>query len=440
MRGFFSKAKIGLMFLGDIAFLYISLLLMLKLRFGVESSLMLQRHLSVFVFIYPFWILSFYIFGLYDLKLAKNTSDFYLAILKATILNGFLSTTLLYLFPNFFHLTPRANLFLNLLFFGILFILWRQLYNFLIKSPTLTREVIIIGNNPRTLELKERIDSNPQLGYKIVSIIDPEKENLNLEKNQSVYTIVTALNLNHYPELAKKLYKYLPYFNFESFASFYEKITGKVPLSQIDEVWFLDNLNEKEKIVYENVKRLIDIIIGIPVIILTILLFPFIALLIEIDNPGPVFYRQERIGRKEKKFIVCKFRSMKSNKKEYTETWREKDEDQITRVGKFLRRFHLDELPQSWAILKGDLSLVGPRPEWIKLGKIFEEEIPFYFQRYLVKPGVTGWAQLHFPASLSVEQAKEKFNYDLYYIKNRSLLLDIGIILKTINYVLKGKK
>ena len=413
---------------------------MLKLRFGVDSSLMLQRHLSVFIFIYPFWILSFYIFGLYDLKLAKNTSDFYSAILKATILNGFLSTTILYLFPNFFRLAPKTNLFLSLLFFGILFILWRQFYNYFIKSSTLTREIIIIGNNPSTIELKEKIDNNPQLGYKIVSIIDPEKGDFNFEENQNLYTVVTALNLNHYPELAKKLYKYLPYFNFETFADFYEKITGKVPLSQIDEVWFLNNLNEKEKIIYENVKRLVDITIGISTIILTILLFPVIALLIEIDNPGPVFYKQERIGKKEKKFIVSKFRSMKSNKKEYTETWREKDKDQITRVGKFLRRCHLDELPQSWAILKGDLSLVGPRPEWIKLGKIFEEEIPFYFQRYLVKPGVTGWAQLHFPASLSVEQAKEKFNYDLYYIKNRSLLLDVGIILKTINYVLKGKK
>jgi lipopolysaccharide/colanic/teichoic acid biosynthesis glycosyltransferase len=177
-------------------------------------------------------------------------------------------------------------------------------------------------------------------------------------------------------------------------------------------------------------------LISLLALILTIILFPLIALLIKIESPGPVFYRQVRIGKKEKEIIIHKFRSMKSNQKEHTKTWREKEKGQVTKVGSFLRKFHLDELPQSWAILKGDLSIVGPRPEWIMLGRIFEEEIPFYFQRYLVKPGITGWAQLHFPASLSVSEAKEKFKYDLYYIKNRSLLLDIEIILKTLNHLL----
>ena len=130
---------------------------------------------------------------------------------------------------------------------------------------------------------------------------------------------------------------------------------------------------------------------------------------------------------------------MKTNNKENKEVWREKNINQITKVGKFLRQTHLDELPQAWNILKGDISIVGPRPEWIKIGEIFEKEIPFYSQRYLVKPGITGWAQLHFPASLSVKEATEKFQYDLYYIKNRSLIKDIGIILKTINLVLKGR-
>jgi exopolysaccharide biosynthesis polyprenyl glycosylphosphotransferase len=408
---------------------------MLILRFGTEASLMWQKHLEAFIFIYPFWFLSLYIFGLYDLKLAKNNSDFYLAILKATVLNGFVSTTLLYLFPKFFGLTPRMNLFLNLLFFGVLVFLWHQIYNFFIKSPNLTTEVIIIGENPKALEIKERIDQNPQLGYKIISIIDPEKENLELEKEKN-YTIVTSLNLNHYPKLAKKLYQYLPYFNFERFSDFYERITGKVPLSQIDEVWFLDNLRERETVIYEKTKRIVDVLISLLALILTIILFPLIALLIKIESPGPVFYRQVRIGKKEKEIIIHKFRSMKSNQKENTKTWREKEKGQVTKVGSFLRKFHLDELPQSWAILKGDLSIVGPRPEWIMLGRIFEEEIPFYFQRYLVKPGITGWAQLHFPASLSVSEAKEKFKYDLYYIKNRSLLLDIEIILKTLNHLL----
>jgi len=441
MRGFFSKIKIGLMLLVDIGLLCLSLWLMLKLRFGTESSLMWQRHFYAFSFIYPFWILSFYIFGLYDLSFAKNNLPFYSSLFKATILNGFLSITFLYLFPNFFRLAPKTNLFLNLLFFAILFALWRQIYNIAIKSPTLGREIVIIGKNPRTLELKEEVNKNPQFGYKIVSIIEPEKLEKELLSNfSSLHTLVCAVDLNKYPELTKKLYQFIPHYDFESFPEFYEKITGKVPLSHIDEIWFLNNLKERERIVYEKTKRLIDIFVGLTAGIVTIAILPLIALAIKIDSPGPVFYKQIRIGRKGGKITLYKFRSMKSNKRENKETWREKDEGQVTIMGKLLRKLHLDELPQSWSIVKGDLSIVGPRPEWIKLGKIFEREIPFYFQRYLVKPGITGWAQLHFPASLSVEQAREKFKYDLYYIKNRSLLLDIGIILKTINYVLKGKK
>ena len=440
MNGFFSKIKRPLMLLVDILLLYLALWLMLKLRFGPDAGLMWQKHFLAFSVIYPLWLLSFYVFGLYDLNLAKNTPSFYWAILKATILNGLLSTTLFYLFPYFFGVTPKTNLFLNLLFFGILFSLWRYLYNSFVKSSTLGREIVIIGKNPKSLELAEKINSNPQLGYKIAAIIDPEKiEELNLKTNPNICTIVTAVNLDHYPELAKKLYQHLAYFNFESFPNFYEKISGKVPLSQIDEIWFLNNLKERERVIYEKIKRLVDVFVGLMTGAVIILIFPLVALAIKLNSPGPVFFRQIRIGKNEKKFAFYKFRSMKVNSKEQKELWREKDSNQITAVGKFLRKTHVDELPQSVSIIKGDLSLVGPRPEWVRLGKMFEKEIPFYFQRYLVKPGVTGWAQLHFPASLSIEEAREKFQYDLYYIKNRSFLMDLGIILKTINFILKGK-
>ena len=128
---------------------------------------------------------------------------------------------------------------------------------------------------------------------------------------------------------------------------------------------------------------------------------------------------------------------MKVSKKQDKDFWREKDPSQINRVGKILRKFYLDELPQFFNILKGDISFVGPRPEWVELAKVFEKEIPFYSLRYIVRPGLTGWAQLNFPASVSVEEAKEKFQYDLYYIKNRSFFLDLEIILKTIRLILR---
>ena len=441
MKEFIAKIKMPVLILGDVFFLYFSLWIVLNLRLGDRlNDTMLNAHFWAFSFIFPLWIISFYIFGLYDISSAKNTSSFYWMFLKATILNGLLSTTALYLFPNFFEVTPRTNLFLTLLFFGILLCLWRYFYNFLIRSTNLLREVIIIGKNPQTSEIVEKITSNPQLGYIIHSIIDIKKTNsFNDKLLSSSYTLICPLNLNQYPKLANKLYSSLPNFNFETFPDFYEKIVGKVPLDQIDKIWFLSNLKEKERGIYERIKRLEDTVIGFLFVLITIAIFPFIALSIKLDSPGPVLYKQTRRGKNGKEFNLVKFRSMKTNNKENKEVWREKNINQITKVGKFLRQTHLDELPQAWNILKGDISIVGPRPEWIKIGEIFEKEIPFYSQRYLVKPGITGWAQLHFPASLSVKEATEKFQYDLYYIKNRSLIKDIGIILKTINLILKER-
>ena len=442
MSGFSSKIKIGLLLLVDIVILYLALWLMLKLRFGPAAGLIWQKHFLAFSIIYPLWILSFYIFGLYDLNLAKNTPSFYWAILKATILNGLLSTTLFYLFPNFLGVTPKTNLFLNLLFFGILFSLWRRLYNSLIKSSTLGRKVMIIGKNSQTLELKEKIDSNPQLGYKVISIIDPEKTDeirLGLQNiSPPLHTLVCAVNLNTHPELTKNLYNSLSYFNFESFPDFYEKITGKVPLSQIDEIWFLNNLKEKERGIYEKIKRLSDILIGLIVGAVTILIFPFIALAIKLDSPGPIFYKQIRIGKNGKKFNLVKFRSMKKDAERNGAVWAEKNDPRITRVGKILRKSLIDELPQFIDILKGEISSIGPRPERPEFIAQLEEEIPFYQNRHIVKPGLTGWAQVNFKYGNSKEDALEKLQYDLYYLKNRSLFLDLKIILKTVNTLLKG--
>ena len=439
MNGFFSKIKRPLMLLVDILLLYLALWLMLKLRFGPDAGLMWQKHFLAFSVIYPLWLLSFYVFGLYDLNLAKNTPSFYWAILKATVLNGLLSTTLFYLFPYFLGVTPKTNLFLNLLFFGILFSLWRYLYNSFVKSSTLGREIVIIGKNPKSLELAEKINSNPQLGYKIAAIIDPEKiEELNLKTNPNICTIVTAVNLDHYPELAKKLYQHLAYFNFESFPNFYEKISGKVPLSQIDEIWFLNNLKEKERGIYEKIKRLSDILIGLIVGAITILIFPFIALAIKLDSPGPIFYKQVRAGRNGKNFSLIKFRSMEKEAEKNGAVWAEKNDPRITGIGKILRKSLIDELPQFINILKGEISSIGPRPERPEFIAQLEEEIPFYQNRHIVKPGLTGWAQVNFKYGNSKEDALEKLQYELYYIKNRSLFLDLKIILKTVNTLLKG--
>jgi lipopolysaccharide/colanic/teichoic acid biosynthesis glycosyltransferase len=206
----------------------------------------------------------------------------------------------------------------------------------------------------------------------------------------------------------------------------------KIILENIDENWFNFSSSKKRDRVYLFLKRKIDIILGLIGFIIFIIFLPFVALLIKIESRGNIIYRQERFGKDRKVFLLYKFRTMYESKDNSEKTWREKDDNNITRIGKILRRSHLDELPQAINILRGDISFVGPRPEWTELAKKFEQEIPFYKQRYLLNPGLIGWAQINYPASRSIEEAKEKFEYDLYYIKNQSLFLDLEIILKMV--------
>ena len=207
-------------------------------------------------------------------------------------------------------------------------------------------------------------------------------------------------------------------------------------LENISEEWFEKNVSKKDGVVYSFVKRATDLFFGCVGFVFFVLLFPFFALVIKFDSKGNILFKQERIGKNGKIIVIRKFRTMLQEYNCDNEKWREKNKNNITRVGKFLRVSHLDELPQWINLIAGDLSFIGPRAEWVDLAKIFEKEIPFYKKRYLVKPGLIGWAQINFPASKSVKEAKEKFEYDLYYIKNKSLLLDFEIILKSIKLFL----
>ncbi len=210
------------------------------------------------------------------------------------------------------------------------------------------------------------------------------------------------------------------------------KIEKKIRLQNINKEWLANNLAEKDNFGYLLFKILTDIFFGFFGLVFFILLLPVLAILIKFDSPGGVIFKQERVGKNGKKFLLYKFRTMHQDENKNSNLWREKDKQSITRTGRFLRRLHLDELPQALNLLKGEISFIGPRAEWSKLSEIFEAKIPFYAFRYLVRPGVIGWAQINFPPSRSLKEAQEKFEYDLYYIKNRSLLLDLEIILKAV--------
>lgn len=200
----------------------------------------------------------------------------------------------------------------------------------------------------------------------------------------------------------------------------------------MSEEWFSKNLPEKESWFYLLFKKIIDLFFACVGLVLLFFLYPILGLLIKLESDGKILYKQQRKGKNGIIFTLYKFRTMYEIPEDNCQKWREKDKNSITKIGKFLRITHLDEVPQAINLFSGELSFVGPRAEWSELAEIFEKEIPYYRKRYLVKPGMMGWAQINFPASRSVEEAKSKFEYDLYYIKNRSLLLDLEIISKSL--------
>jgi lipopolysaccharide/colanic/teichoic acid biosynthesis glycosyltransferase len=208
---------------------------------------------------------------------------------------------------------------------------------------------------------------------------------------------------------------------------FYESLFGCIPLSEIEEEWFIREIAENKSI-YESIKRLVEVAIIILTLPITVPLGLIISCLVAVTSKGSIIYKQERIGKNNQPFTLYKFRTMKDGQD--GSLWTSKGDDRVTFIGKFLRYTHLDELPQLFNVFRGDISFVGPRPERTELAKIYEQ-IPYYEIRHIIKPGIIGWAQLNYKPSTSIDEARKKFQFDLYYIKNRSFVLDIFIILKT---------
>lgn len=215
----------------------------------------------------------------------------------------------------------------------------------------------------------------------------------------------------------------------------------KIEITQINEEWLLNSngfeiLNNHSQ---KKIKRGLDVILAIFLLIFTMPIFIVTAILIRLESKGPVIFKQIRVGENMKKFKVYKFRSMKLHDSKKSSKYTLDNDDRITKIGKFIRKTRIDELPQLWNVIKGTMSFVGPRPEWDILAKEYEEKIPYYNLRHLIKPGITGWAQVMYPYGENIEDTKRKLEYDLYYIKHQNLLLDVLTIIKTIKVVIFGK-
>ena len=445
--------KIISLLLGDFLFFWTALILNLYVRYyyhnpNPEWSL-INLHFIPFTVVFTIWLIIFGAFGLYELRFTQNTKRFFYRLLRAAATNVMLTIIIFYLVLPLTEIEPRRNLFIIASLSTILIAGWRYLFNLFIIRARASR-VIFFGTNKETIGLADYLLKNPQLGQRPVAFISNNEEQLfnplslplfrlenqniaHIVQDMDADIIVISREIKENTTLVKILFQVISLgVGVLEFTTFHEMLTGKIPLSLIGEVWFLENLVGVRKKVYEFFKRISDttvtVVIGIP----ALLLFPVIALAIKLSSPGSVFYKQQRVGRNGKVFWLIKYRSMVENADQLSGFKKIDGQDpRQTKIGSILRKIYLDELPQIINILRGEMSLVGPRPERPEYIEELKQKIPFYETRLLVAPGLTGWAQVNMENDASVEDAPEKMQYDLYYIKNRSPILDLLIILRT---------
>lgn len=449
--------------LGDLVSFSIGFLLSISLRYmQLPTWMTIEQHLTPFLIVYFIWIIANYINGLYDLEHMNNDRLFYRRFTETGVISLVISITFFYLFPDQ-QIAPKTILLANIILGYGLSALWRLFFQRFIGIKALSTNTIFVGYTNEAQELIEVLKNNPEKGYNVCALIDPSKQLKSSEfgfdvynglntirpaiSNHNAHLVIVAPHLHQNNEALRELYELL-FWNVQliDLTSFYETITGRIPPSTFSEGWFLQNLRDTKQPIYDRFRAIIDYIVGFLMGIILIILLPIIAIAIKVNSPGPIFYKQTRVGQFGKIFWIYKFRSMyklsddgsaEVGDYEFDKWVAKKGDLRVTAVGKFLRKTRLDELPQVINLLKRDITLIGPRPERPEIVDDLKTVMPYYPLRHVVKPGLTGWALIHQNYTSTREKSLEKLQYDLYYIKNRSLLLDLIICLRTINVLIR---
>jgi len=411
-----------ILFIGDALVIILSLFIALVVRydFSVAQEDFLFN-LGQFGIIFALWMMIFYVGGLYGIRKAKNDRPFFQLFFSLLGTNALIAILAFYFVP-FFAITPKIVLFVTLFVSALVLIIWRAIFNRIVPLQPL--RVAVVGKGTDVEELVADMKSHPQRGYRcLIWKRQPTRDLIHDLREKEIDMLVVDFRHEHSENFVSELIRPLArdFFAVVDFVDFYEERLKIIPLSAIDNRWFVLNIQAQSAQFFSFAKRSIDIALSLFLAAVGLVLAPFVALAIILDSGFPIFFRQPRVGRLQKPFVINKFRSMKRGK--------------ITLVGRFVRSTHLDEIPQLWNVLRGDMSFVGPRPEQVAIVEELNEAVPFYEERLWVRPGITGWAQLHEPTA-QAEDAHKKLQYDLYYLKHRSLFLDLEIIVKTLRIII----
>jgi sugar transferase (PEP-CTERM system associated) len=398
--------------------------------------------------------LCFYYNDLYDLTIVHSSRELIIRLLQAAGAAAIVIACGLVAAPS---LILDAGTFMTALgVFVVAVLTWRAVFHHLAHVPHLEERVLIVGTGPTARMLAQQIGTQQDFAYNLVGFVD-DREDATVVRQHDILggaaeldriirghrvdrVVVGLSDRRGRLPIEQLLRAKLSGVRVEDATTTYERLTGKILIDDLKPSWLIFSDGFRASRVTRSVKRMLDLALSIVGCILAAPLMALTAIAIAIDSPGPALYSQERVGENGRTFTLYKFRSMRTDAEQAGQpVWARDKDDRVTRVGRFIRLTRLDELPQLWNVLKGDMSFVGPRPERPFFVEQLAREIPFYMERHAVKPGVTGWAQVKYRYGSTIEDAMEKLRYDLYYIKHLSIVFDLTIVLDTVKVILFGK-
>lgn len=378
----------------------------------------------------------FYMYGLYDKPSLRLVRELRTRIITSQILAGIAAVFLFYILPTL-GIAPKTILFIYIAIASVAMLIWRY-YASLFVLRYRKQNSVIVGSGRSFHLLVDELSRNPHTGITLISVIDLDTYDVSrigeVLKTTNPDSIIADLRderiKRYFGELYKRMWEGAAVYDI---INVYEDVFDMVPLDILNQEWIFRHINNARRMQF--IKRMLDVVVSIPALIIPLITYPFIYLAMKIEDGGPFVYRHVRIGRYGQPFTMYKLRSM-----EHGETNELKETKRVTKVGSFIRKTRLDEFAQLWNVLRGDVSLIGPRPESPKLVEEYSQAIPFYPMRHIVRPGLSGWAQIQqreVPKfGIDVNQTSTKLSYDIYYLEHEDIWLDLAIVLKTVKVLL----